>query len=153
MTDNAPNPDDVIPDAMARAVADLGDGRAALMVQLTPSDPVRWFVPDARYSDGWRELTDRDEIGALVADINAHQATQAEAVTSGPGPDPALVKGDDGASLIGTGLAADSVDPLTGVPLDTSTTSNVDLGDGTTPDDAAEPEADQPTDPDEAEET
>jgi hypothetical protein len=105
MTDTAPNPDDVIPDAMARAVADLGDGRAALMVQLTPADPVRWFVPDARYSDGWRELTDRDEIGALVADINAHQATQAEAVTSGPGPDPVLVKGDDGASHIGTGLA------------------------------------------------
>lgn len=147
MTDTAPNPDDVIPDAMARAITDHpDDGRAVLMVQETPGAALRWFLPDARYADGWREVIDRDEVGALVAGINAAQATQAEAVTSGPGPDPVLVKGDDGASVIGTGLAPDAVDPLTGAPLDTSTTSNVDLGDGTTPDDHA-------PDPDEDEET
>lgn len=104
MTDTAPNPDDVIPDAMARAITDGPDGRAVLMVQETPGAALRWFVPDARYSDGWREVTDRDEIGALVADINTHQAEAAGPVTSGPGPDPVLVKGDNGASHIGTGL-------------------------------------------------
>lgn len=76
MTDTGPNPDDVLPDAIARAITDHpDDGRAVLMVQETPGATLRWFLPDARYADGWREVTDRDEVGALVAGINAAQAS------------------------------------------------------------------------------
>ena len=78
-----------------------------------PGSPLRWWVPDGRTSDGWREVTDRDELGALVADINAAQADAGRPVTSGPvmvgesGPE--LVRLPDGSTLIGTGLASETV--------------------------------------------
>lgn len=69
------------PDIASYAHATTSDGRTVVLAQQAGGALVlRWWVPDARYADGWREVTDRDEIGALVTDINAHQAAAAAAV-------------------------------------------------------------------------
>lgn len=126
MTDPAPTDLTLPADAQGAAYnawAYLGDGSPVAIARTGPTAaPLRWWVQDGRTTDGWREVTDKDAIGQLVADINAAQAEAGRPVSSGPGAGPELVKADDGSTLIGTGLASETV---------------------------AEPEADQVTAPDE----